>query len=50
MSARLLDPPASALEALAATVPDPLVGRVVLFGLLVTVFALLGVLVFGGPR
>lgn len=50
MSARLLDPPASALDVVAASMPDPSLGRVVLALLLVAVFALLGVLVFGGPR
>ncbi|MBU4213402.1 MAG: hypothetical protein KJ792_01950 [Actinobacteria bacterium] len=50
MIARLLDPPASALDAVAASMPDPTLGRVVLVVLLVTVFALLGVLAFGGAR
>lgn len=50
MIARLLDPPASALDLVAASMPDPSLGRVVLVVLLVSVFALLGVLVFGGAR
>lgn len=50
MTGRLLDPPASAFELLAGTVPDPWVAWAVLVLLVVSAMALLVVLVFGGPR